>query len=76
MEMDIAFIPYRSLGRGFGTNALSSPSSIPAGDIRPTHLRFMAGNWDTNTNVAQELRHHANSKGCTLPQLILALEMA
>ena len=76
MELGIAFIAYGPLGRGFGTNVFSSPSSIPAGDIRLTHPRFMAGNWDTNMDLVHELEQYANRKGCTLPQLILAWEMA
>lgn len=76
MELGIAFIAYGPLGRGFGTTTFSSPSSIPAGDIRLTHPRFMAQNWDTNVKLVQELEKHANHKGCTLPQLILAWEMA
>lgn len=76
MELGIAFIAYGPLGRGFGTNTFASPSSIPAGDIRLTHPRFKAQNWDTNMKLVQELKQHANGKGCTLPQLILAWEMA
>ena len=76
MELGIAFIAYGPLGRGFGTNTFESPNSIPAGDLRLFHPRFMAQNWDTNMKLVEELEKHANRKGCTLPQLILAWEMA
>lgn len=75
-ELGIAFVAYGPLGRGFGTDKFNSPSSIPSGDIRLTHPRFMPQNWDTNMNLVRGLREHADSKGCTLPQLILAWEMA
>ena len=70
MELGIAFIAYRPLGRGFGTTTFRSPSSIPAGDIRLTHPRFMAENWETNMELVHKLKRHADGKGCTLPQLI------
>lgn len=76
MELGIAFIAYGPLGRGFGTTTFNSPDSIPAGDIRLTHPRFMAQNWDTNVKLVRDLKQHADGKGCTLPQLILAWEMA
>lgn len=74
-ELGIAFIPYAPLGRGFGTPAFDTPNSLSSGDIRLTHPRFMAENWDVNKKLVRKLEQHAKSKGCTLPQLILAWEM-
>lgn len=72
LELSIALIPYGPLGRGFGTASFSSPSKLPAGDIRLTHPRFATKNWDTNKKLVEKLQAYANAKGCSLPQLILA----
>lgn len=76
LELGITLIPYSPLGRGFGTGKFDTADDVTDNDIRSTHPRFTANNWASNSKLVKKLKAYANRKGCTLPQLILAWEMA
>ncbi len=71
-ELDIAFVPYSPLGRGFLTGTLSSPDALDATDARRTHPRFQGDNLAANVRLADAVKALAQRKGCTPAQLALA----
>lgn len=75
-ELGIAVIPYAPLGRGFGTGAFQSPTDINSNDVRTVSPRFAAKNWPQNVKLVHDLAAYAEKKNVSLPQLILAWEMA
>lgn len=71
-ELDIAFVPYSPLGRGFLTGAVTSTSGLTQDDIRLNSPRFQAGNIDRNLVLLESVKALAAARGCTLGQVALA----
>lgn len=71
-KLNISFIAYSPLGRGFLTNTLSSPTHLGEEDIRKTHPRFANENFVKNQMLIQQLTELATQKNCTPAQLSLA----
>ncbi|MGF7162843.1 aryl-alcohol dehydrogenase-like predicted oxidoreductase [Rhodoligotrophos appendicifer] len=70
--LDIAFVPYSPLGRGFLTGAITSTSVLNDNDIRQNSPRFQEGNIDRNLELLQNVKALAAKRGCTLGQIALA----
>jgi aryl-alcohol dehydrogenase-like predicted oxidoreductase len=75
-ELDIGFVPYSPLGRGFLTGRIKSPDDLSADDWRRTNPRFKPENFDKNLRLVDEIYAIAKDKGCTPSQLALAWVLA
>ncbi len=71
-ELDIAFIAFSPVGRGFLTDVALDPATFDAKDIRRAMPRFTAAGLATNATLLDALRPIATEAGCTLAQLALA----
>ena len=75
-ELNISFVAYSPLGRGFLTGAFKSTAEIPDGDYRKVNPRFVEESFAHNYSLVQKLEEMAKDKNCTTPQLALAWVMA
>lgn len=71
-ELDIAFVAFSPLARGFLTSADIEPSEFAEKDIRRGMPRFQEPNLSTNREWLPEYRAIACDAGCTPAQLALA----
>src|SRR3954470_5718200 len=70
-ELDIGFVPYSPLGRGFLSGRFQSPEDIPEGDFRRNQPRFQGENFERNLELVERVREIAAEKGVTPGQLAL-----
>ena len=75
-ELDIAFVPYSPLGRGFLTGQIKSPEDLEPDDWRRNMPRFQGENFQKNVDLAGRIHDFASAKGCTPGQLALAWVLA
>lgn len=75
-ELNIAFVPYSPLGRGFLTGTITSTEGMGDKDFRKSNPRFQAGNIEHNLELTEKIKTMAADKGCTAPQLALAWLLA
>lgn len=71
-ELDIGFVAYSPLGRGFLTGRFRTFEDLPADDYRRNQPRFQGANFQKNLDVVQLIEQLARSKGCTASQIALA----
>jgi aryl-alcohol dehydrogenase-like predicted oxidoreductase len=72
-ELDIGFVPYSPLGRGFLTGRWRSIEDMPENDTRSVRFpRFAEENFQKNLELADRVREVAEGKGITPGQLALA----
>jgi aryl-alcohol dehydrogenase-like predicted oxidoreductase len=71
-ELQITFVAYSPLGRGFLTGRFQSPADIPVDDWRHNNPRFQGENFARNLALVRRIDAVANRKGCTPAQLALA----
>jgi aryl-alcohol dehydrogenase-like predicted oxidoreductase len=71
-ELDIGFVAYSPLGRGFLTGGVTSLDGLREGDARRRMPRFQGGNLARNLALVEELKAHAAAERCTPAQLALA----
>jgi aryl-alcohol dehydrogenase-like predicted oxidoreductase len=71
-RLDIGFVAYSPLGRGFLTGAIRSPDDFAADDYRRTNPRFQGENFARNLALVDKVRELAAQKSCTAAQLALA----
>jgi aryl-alcohol dehydrogenase-like predicted oxidoreductase len=71
-ELNIGFVAYSPLGRGFLTGTVADATSLPEGDKRRDMPRFQSGNLATNADLVAGLRRLAAAERCTPAQLALA----
>lgn len=71
-RLDIAFVPYSPLGRGFLTGAITSTKELAANDLRANAERFKDGNIDKNLQLLERVRTIADKHKATLGQVALA----
>jgi aryl-alcohol dehydrogenase-like predicted oxidoreductase len=74
-ELNIAFVAYSPLGRGFLTGQIKSFDDLVEGDFRRNSPRFQGKNFNKNLQLVQEITEIARQKGCTPSQLALAWVM-
>jgi aryl-alcohol dehydrogenase-like predicted oxidoreductase len=75
-ELNIGFVPYSPLGRGFLTGQIKTPADFPPGDYRPHSPRFQGENFTRNLDLVKKVGQIAKEKGCTPAQLALAWVLA
>jgi aryl-alcohol dehydrogenase-like predicted oxidoreductase len=75
-ELNIGFVPYSPLGRGFLTGRFSTPEDLPEGDWRRNNPRFQGQNFYTNLAIVHRVQGLAARKHCTAAQLALAWLLA
>ncbi|MEO6525216.1 MAG: aldo/keto reductase [Gemmatimonadaceae bacterium] len=71
-ELQIGFVPYSPLGRGFLTGRFKSFDDLPADDFRRRQPRFQGDNFQKNLDLVAHIERVARKKGCTPSQLALA----
>jgi len=75
-ELNIGFVPYSPLGRGFLTGQIKSIDDLDAGDTRRRHPRFQGQNFALNMKIVDAVNDMAKEKGATAAQLALAWVLA
>ncbi|HVU12576.1 MAG TPA: aldo/keto reductase [Phototrophicaceae bacterium] len=75
-ELNIAFVAYSPLGRGFLTGQVSQPDQLEATDFRKHNPRWREGNLEQNLALVEQVKELAAAKGCTPAQLALAWVLA
>lgn len=75
-KLQITFVPYSPLGRGFLTNTITNMETLADNDFRKTLPRLSQQNLETNLSLVQQLATKATSKNCSPAQLALAWVMA
>lgn len=75
-ELEIGFVAYSPLGRGFLAGAIRSTGELPDSDYRKTNPRFFDENFQHNLESADELRDIAAEIGATQAQVALAWLLA
>lgn len=75
-ELDIGFVPFSPLGRGFLTGKIQKPEDFGEGDFRHTLPRFSAENMAANASLVKLLQDMAADKGFSAAQLALAWVLA
>ena len=75
-ELDIGFVPFSPLGRGFLSGAVTDLERLEQNDVRRTLPRFQGENLKQNVVMVKRLEEMARSKGCSAPQLALAWLLA
>jgi aryl-alcohol dehydrogenase-like predicted oxidoreductase len=71
-ELDVGFVPYSPLGRGFLAGRFRSIDDLAADDWRRQSPRFQGDNFSKNLAVLEQINSIAKDKGCTASQLALA----
>lgn len=71
-ELEIGFVAYSPLGRGFLTGAVRPACEYEEGDMRRSDARWQPGNFEKNMEAVRQLKGLAASKGATVTQLALA----
>jgi aryl-alcohol dehydrogenase-like predicted oxidoreductase len=71
-RLDIAFVPYSPLGRGFLTGAITSRDKLDSSDLRVNAGHFQDGNLDRNLQLLERVRAVAEAHKATLGQIALA----
>ncbi|MGO9828616.1 MAG: aldo/keto reductase, partial [Myxococcaceae bacterium] len=74
--LNIAFVAYSPLGRGFLTGAIRQVQDLDPSDYRRQTPRFQADNLAANLELVKRLEEIAAKKGCTPAQLALAWVLA
>ena len=75
-ELDVGFVAYSPLGRGFLAGTISSTDDLAEGDRRHAMPQFANGNIEANNALVSVLRRAAENEGCTPAQLALAWLMS
>lgn len=71
-ELEISFVAYSPLGRGFLSGSFKPDQEIPENDYRKTNPRFQKENIEHNFKLVKQLEEMAKAKNCTTAQLALA----
>ena len=71
-ELDIGFLAYAPLGRGFLTGAVAVGDALPQNDRRRDMPRFQGGNGQQNLKLVAVLKDLAGKEKCSPAQLAIA----
>ena len=74
--LEVAFVAFSPVGRGFLAGGVPDPTALAANDLRRTMPRFQAENFNKNLNLLAELTALARQRGATPAQLALAWVLA
>jgi aryl-alcohol dehydrogenase-like predicted oxidoreductase len=75
-ELNVGFVAYSPLGRGFLTGRFKNTEDLSEDDFRRRHPRFQGENFQRNQRLADAIEQMAREKGCTPAQLALAWVLA
>ncbi|MBC7874704.1 MAG: aldo/keto reductase [Ferruginibacter sp.] len=75
-ELEIAFVPFSPLGRGFLAGQIKKFEDFAPDDFRRMLPRFQGENFQKNLDLVRQLEQLAAKKGCTASQLALAWVLA
>jgi aryl-alcohol dehydrogenase-like predicted oxidoreductase len=75
-ELDIGFVAYSPLGRGFLTGRWAKPEDIPKNDWRNRHPRFQGENFYKNLEIVEAVKELADEKDVKPGQIALAWVLA
>jgi aryl-alcohol dehydrogenase-like predicted oxidoreductase len=75
-ELEIGFVAYSPLGRGFLTGRYQRPDDLAPNDWRRNNPRFQTDNFQKNLEVVERVKRVAARKRCTAAQLALAWVLA
>jgi aryl-alcohol dehydrogenase-like predicted oxidoreductase len=75
-ELQIGFVPFGPLGKGFLTGAIDASTSFGENDIRNILPRFMEENRQANQGLVDELGRIAAGKGVTNAQIAISWLLA
>lgn len=75
-ELEVGFVAYAPLGRGFLAGRFRSPADLDKDDWRAGQPRFQADSLESNVRLAEGVDAIARSKGCTPAQVCLAWVLA
>jgi aryl-alcohol dehydrogenase-like predicted oxidoreductase len=75
-SLDIGFVAYSPLGRGFLTGQIKSVDDLAADDFRRNHPRFTGENFQKNLDLVARVEAIAKEHNCTPAQLALAWVLA
>lgn len=75
-ELNIGFVAYSPLGRGFLTGQIKSIDDLEPDDFRRHNPRFQGENFQKNFELVDKVKEVAEEKDCTPGQLALAWVMA
>jgi len=75
-ELEVGFVPYSPLGRGFLTGKLKKLEDLGDDDFRHTTPRFAQENFERNLKLVESVEAIAAHKGCSPGQLALAWLLA
>jgi aryl-alcohol dehydrogenase-like predicted oxidoreductase len=71
-ELNIGFVPWSPLGRGFLTGEIKTFEDLEANDWRRMSPRFQGENFGRNLDLVDRVRELAHTKNCTPAQLAIA----
>jgi aryl-alcohol dehydrogenase-like predicted oxidoreductase len=71
-ELNVGFVAYSPLGRGFLTGRFKKSEDLSDDDFRRHHPRFEGENFQSNQRLADAVEQLAREKGCTPAQVALA----
>jgi aryl-alcohol dehydrogenase-like predicted oxidoreductase len=74
--LDIGFVAYSPLGRGFLTGRFRSIKDLPEGDFRRVNPRFEGENFNRNLELVEKVEQIAAEKDVNAGQLALAWVLA
>jgi aryl-alcohol dehydrogenase-like predicted oxidoreductase len=75
-ELEIGFVPFSPLGRGFLTGTVDATTTFSDGDIRATLPRFTTEARKANLELVERIRTVAERQGATPGQVALAWLLA
>lgn len=71
-ELEIGFVPYSPLGRGFLTGQVTSRDDLPEGDYRLNDPRYSEENFAKNMEIVDVVKTIADTHGVSPAQIALA----
>jgi aryl-alcohol dehydrogenase-like predicted oxidoreductase len=74
--LDIGFVAYSPLGRGFLTGQIRRFEDLAEDDVRRSHPRFQGENFQKNLTLVERVEEIAKEHNCTPAQLALAWVLA
>jgi aryl-alcohol dehydrogenase-like predicted oxidoreductase len=75
-ELQIGFVPYSPLGRGFLTGAVPDPATLPAGDYRKLDPRLQGENYVRNRRIVEAIQSVAARHRASAAQIAIAWLLA
>ena len=75
-DLDIGFVPYSPLGRGFLTGQITSRDDLSADDYRHNDPRYSEENFDQNLKLVDVVKAVAERRNCSAAQVALVWLLA